>query len=123
MAAPGHRPRLAQLGRVPAAVALHDLAFRFEGRHHAVEIVGVYPHRVGQLADRDAGASAHELERLLGARAAAARAAAAPAARGARRAGTAVADAGQRRRRLLQAVVLVDERPKLLQPRLDLATL
>ena len=39
-------------------------------REHAVQVVLLDPHRLGDLGDRDARARAHELERLLGAGAA-----------------------------------------------------
>ena len=51
-----------------------------EAGQHAVEVVLLDAHLLGDLGDRDAGAGAHELERLLGAGAAAARAPATPGA-------------------------------------------
>src|SRR3954468_1833983 len=79
---------------MPAAPLLADEAVLLERRQDAVEVVLLDAHRLGHLGDRDAGALADELERLLRARAAptrtpapaaaAARAAAGrPAARGA----------------------------------------
>ena len=62
---------------VPAAALLGDQAVLGQAGQHAVEVVLLDPHRLGELGDRDPGPRAHELERLLGARAAAARAAAA----------------------------------------------
>src|SRR4029079_19517665 len=106
----------------------------------AVEVVLLDAHLLGHLGDRDAGTRADELERLLGARAAAARPPATPgAAPGARprsRAAPATAAAARRARRRgrvpdtveggrgrLEAVIFVNERPQLLQPRVDLTLL
>src|SRR3954469_15417310 len=90
--------RLRRLERVPAAAVLADEAVLLERRQDAVEVVLLDAHRLGHLGDRDAGACAHELERLLGARAAAARppapAARATAGRAPRRAAAAGAGAG-----------------------------
>ena len=95
--------------------------------HYAVEVVGLDAHRVGQLGDGDAGLCAHQLlclERPLAAaaRAAAAAGARAPApavaagraARGARRARVPT-HAGECGGRLLEPLVLVDQRLQLLQ--------
>src|SRR5687767_4961681 len=107
---------------MPALVALDDLSLRFEGGHHAVEVVGVNAHRLRELPDGDSGTRPHELQRLLRPRPAAARAPAPTPARGSL-ASAAIADAGQRRGGLLEPVVLVHERAQLLQPRLDLSAL
>src|SRR3954470_16979103 len=72
--------RLRPLDRVPAAAVLADEAVLLQRGQHAVEVVLLDPHRLGHLGDRDAGARADELERLLGARAAAAGPSAPPAA-------------------------------------------
>src|SRR3954469_12414970 len=139
--------RLRRLERVPAAAVLADEAVLLKRRQDPVEVVLLDAHRLGHLGDRDAGALAHELERLLGARAAAARppapaaaaargaagrtaARAAPAAcrrasataRGGGRTGTA-ADAVERAGRRFEAVIFVNEGPKLLQARVDLTLL
>ena len=111
------------LGRVPALVALHDLTLRFEGRHNAVEVVRVDAHRLCHLGDLDAGAGAHELQRLLGARAAPTGPAASAPPRGACGSRAAVAHARQRGRRLLEAVVLVHQRAQFLHSRVDLSSL
>ena len=64
--------------------------------HHAVQVVLLDPHRLGELGDGDAGTRLHQLQRLDGAGAAAARAAA-PAGAGA--AAAAPRARGRRRRR------------------------
>src|SRR3954447_13982437 len=143
--------RLRRLERVPAAALLADEAVLLERGQDAVQVVLLDAHRLGHLGDGDAGARPHQLERLLGARAAAARpaapAAAAPAA--ARAAGGAAGCAGpagrapaagggaaarrtggppaahavERGGRRLEAVKFVDEGAKLLQARVDLTLL
>src|SRR4051812_37951883 len=113
---------------VPATPRLRDLALLREAGHDAVEVVLLDPHRVGELGDGDPGAGLDEVERLVGAGAAAARAAAAGAARALRAAGAraprsgrrgrglaVVADAGQRLLGCLQALVLLHERTQLLE--------
>src|SRR3954452_20327154 len=67
---------------VPATPRLRDLALLREAGHDAVEVVLLDPHRLGELGDGDPGAGLDEVERLVGARAAAARPAAAARARG-----------------------------------------
>ena len=74
--------RLGGVLGVPAAALLGDEAVLGEARQHAVEVVLLDLHRLGELGDGDAGLLAHERQRLLGARAGAARA---PALAGARR--------------------------------------
>src|SRR3954468_10459778 len=133
---------------MPAAPLLADEAVLLERRQDAVEVVLLDAHRLGHLGDRDAGARAHELERLLGARAAAARppapTARATAGRAPRRAAAAgagaagapgrrpaarargrppAADAVERGGRRLEAVIFVNEGAKLLQARVDLTLL
>src|SRR3954452_15568735 len=118
---------------VPATPGFRDLALLGEAGHDAVEVVLLDPHRLGELGDGDAGAGLHEVQRLVGAGAAAARAAAAAGARalgaaGARapwrrggRGGAAVAsDAGERLLGRLQALVLLHQRAQLLETLRDL---
>src|SRR3954454_19506948 len=132
---------------MPAAALLAHEAVLLERGQHAVQVVLLDAHRLGHLGDGDAGARPHELERLLGARAAAARpaapAAAARAARGAARAGgrarrapaacrraaarrsggPPAAHAVERGGRRLEAVKFVNEGAKLLQACVDLTLL
>src|SRR4051794_25864335 len=113
---------------MPASLALLHLALGLERGHNAIEVVGLDLHGVRQLADRDAGPGAHELERLYRACAATAWTASAPAARAApsgacASAATVAADARERRGRLLQPLELVDERAQLAQPAVDLLAL
>src|SRR3954451_9040419 len=82
---------------MPATPALRHLALLGEAGHHAVEVVLLDPHRVGELGDGDPGAGLDEVERLVGAGAAAARAAAATAARALRAGGARTARSGRRR--------------------------
>ena len=71
------------LKRGASPVALHHKSFGLERRHHAVQVIRVNSHRIRELADGYPGPRAHQLERLLRPRAAAARAAASAPARGA----------------------------------------
>src|SRR4051812_48833080 len=130
--------RSRRLARVPATPRLRDLAVLGEAGHDPVEVVLLDPHRLGELGDGDPGAGLDELERLVGAGAAAARA---PAAAGARALGAAraraarcrggcraatvavAADAGQRLFRRLQAVELVHEWAQLFETLRDLLAL
>ena len=125
---------------MPAAAGLDDLALLGEAGHHAVEVVLLDPHRLGELGDGDARAGAHQLERLqrrgcrepLGrprrAGAGAPTRSRARAARGAaarRRAAAGVPPLTPAERALgrLEPLVLLHERLELLQPRLDLLAL
>src|SRR4051794_24097925 len=125
-----------RLAGVPPTPGLRDLAVLGEAGHDSVEVVLLDPHRLGELGDGDPGAGLDEVERLVGAGAAAARAAAAAAARalraagaraarsGRRRGGAAVgADAGQRLLGRLQALVFLHERTQLLETLRDLLAL
>src|SRR3954447_26013366 len=140
--------RLRRLERGPAAAVLADEAVLLQRGQDGVEVFLLAPHRLGHLGNRDAGARAHELERLLRPRAAAARppapsarAAARPTAGGAAAAAPGgapgrrpaacagavgrppAADAVERGSGRLEAVIFVNERAKLLQPRVDLTLL
>src|SRR4051794_38315052 len=137
---------------MPAAPLLAHETVLLQRGQDAVEVVLLDAHRLGHLGNRDAGARAHELERLLRARPAAARAPAPPAraaagpapgraaaagparAPGRRAAARAracacacgrpsAADAVERGSRRLQAVIFVNEGAKLLQARVDLTLL
>src|SRR6478752_4737843 len=116
---------------MPAAALLAHQPVLLQRRQHAIEVVLLNVHRLGDFRNGDAGPGADELERLLGARAAAARTSAtpgaaagggavAPFARG--RGGRGAAAGGQAvegGRRGLEAVELLDERAELLQARVD----
>src|SRR5918999_761618 len=111
------------LGRMPALVALHDLALRLERRHDPVQVVRLDLHRSRHLGDGDSRPGTDHLERLLGAVAAAAGATppagssrAATAAPGGGGGAPAISNSRQGGRRLLQPVVLVNQRAKLAQP-------
>ena len=122
---------------VPPATRLRHLALVGEAGHHAVEVVLLDAHRLGELGDGDARAGLHQLERLDGASARSLRAPAAAGAaalraglagaarggRGGRGSWARSADSGERLLGGLEAVVLVDQRSQLLQPRRDLLTL
>src|SRR6476620_11775756 len=115
---------------MPAAALLAHQPVLLQRRQHAIEVVLLNVHRLGDFRNGDAGPGAYELERLLGARAAAARAAATPGAAGGhavaplargRRGGRAAAGghAVEGRGGGLEAVELLDERAELLQARVD----
>ena len=132
------------LRALPAAAVLDDEAIGGEAGQHAVQVVLLDAHLLGDLGDRDPGVGGDELERLLGARAAALRTAAALAVRSAASAwrglgggvgGVAVSAAAGRRRAGgggetverrcggFEPRVLVDQRLELLQALADLAAL
>src|SRR5919197_1111248 len=118
---------------MPAPPLLAHEPVLLKGGQDAIEVVLLDADRLRDLGDGDAGARAHELERLLGARAAAARPSAAPGAgrggaaratsatRGCGGGGGAAAGRGghafERGRGGLEAVELVDEGAQLIQPR------
>src|SRR6185437_5337974 len=54
---------------MPALTLALDLSVGGPAGHHAVQIVGFDTHLLRDLGDGDAGRRAHELERLIGARA------------------------------------------------------
>src|SRR4051794_23997214 len=122
---PGSRwPRdLRGVLRVPAAALLADHPVLLQRRQHAVQVVLLDAHLVGQLRDRDPGRGAHDGQRLLGARAGALGPAAAAGAGGRRLAGgggagTAWGGGGgahavERLHGGLEAVILLDERFEL----------
>src|SRR5215213_292021 len=127
---------LGRLAGVPATPGFRDLALLGEAGHDAVEVVLLDPHRVSELGNGDPGARLDEVERLVGAGAAAARAAAATAARALRAAGARTArsgrgrggvavraDAGQSLLGCLHPVVFLDERTQLLETLRDLLAL
>ena len=59
-------------GGDPALTVALDLAFLLQLGQHAIEVIRFDPHLLGDLRDRDPGRALHELERLVGARGAAA---------------------------------------------------
>src|SRR3954453_5250860 len=125
---------------MPAAAGLGHLALLGEAGHDAVEVVLLDAHRLREFRDGDAGALAHEIQRLGGAGAAALGPAATARARparasaggptlttrargGGRGRGGAVGNAVERLIRRLEQLVLVDVGLELVQPRLDLLAL
>src|SRR3954452_19987630 len=61
------------VAQMPAAPGLGDTALLGEGRHDAIQVVLLDPHRLRELRDGDARTLRDELERLLRAGAGAAR--------------------------------------------------
>ena len=124
---------------VPATPGLRHFPVLGEAGHHAIEVVLLDAHRLGELGDGDPGAGLHQVERLDGAGAGALGPAAAAAAGALGAAGAGApggrggggrcaprgggADSGQRLLGGLEAVVLVHERSQLLQALRNLLTL
>lgn len=127
---------------VPAPPLLAHLALALKPGQHAVEVVLLDPHLLGDLGDGDAGSALHELERLVSTGARATRPAAPatgrtrgvtgrprlrrvrvvlPSARRTLRLDVAPAVALQDLVGLLELVVLLDERLELLEPLGDLS--